>query len=78
MIQDFITDARRYCEARGINLTTLGLYAVSDSRLFSRLEAGGQCLPRTIDRVRRYMSENPPTDKSADQSPTPTREEDAA
>lgn len=59
MIAEFVHDCRAYAEARGISLVTLGLYAVSDSRLFSRLDNGGQCLPRTMDRVRAYMSANP-------------------
>lgn len=60
MIADLLSDARAYCAARGITLTTLGVYAVADSRLFARLEAGGECLPRTVRRVRKYMAENPP------------------
>ena len=59
MIEDFLNEARIYSTARGISLTTLGVYAVSDSRLFARLEAGGECLPRTVRRVRLYMSNNP-------------------
>lgn len=59
MLDDFINDARRYARDRGITLVTLGVYAVQDSRLFRRLESGGQCLPRTIDRVRAYMTAHP-------------------
>lgn len=59
MIEQFITDARAYCAARGIKLVTLGRYAVDDKELFPRLLRGGQCLPRTMDRVRAYMAENP-------------------
>ena len=59
MITEFIHDCSDYAKRRGISLVTLGLYAVSDSRLFTRLEAGGQCMPRTMDRVRDYIARNP-------------------
>lgn len=62
MIQDFLSEAKAYCDARGIKLTTLSRYAVDDKELFPRLERGGQCYPRTIDRVRHYMAQNPPSD----------------
>lgn len=65
MIQDFISEAKVYCEAVGIKPSTLGQYAVSDNSLFSRLETGGQCLPRTIERVRAYMAANPPKQSDA-------------
>lgn len=61
MIQQFIDDAKSYCDAVGIKPSTLGQYAVADNTLFSRLESGGQCLPRTIERVRAYMAANPPS-----------------
>lgn len=59
MIHDFIAEAEAYCAARDIKLETLGRYAVEDTRLFPRLKNGGQCLPRTMDRVRAYMAANP-------------------
>lgn len=60
MLDQFLKEARAYCAARGIKLETLGYYAVSDSKLFPRLESGGECLPRTMRRVREYMKANPP------------------
>ncbi len=60
MIDEFLTEARAYCKARNIKLATLGRYAVDDKEPFPRLERGGQCYPRTMDRVRAYMAENPP------------------
>lgn len=59
MLNEFLNDARQYAAARGISLTTLGVYSVADSRLFARLLAGGQCMPRTIERVRQYMAAHP-------------------
>lgn len=74
MIQDFINEARAYCAARGIKLATLGRYAVDDKELFPRLLRGGQCLPRTMDRVRAYMSDHPHT-PSHDAAPAPLQGE---
>lgn len=59
MYDDFICEAERYCAARGIRLSTLGAYAVGDKTLFTRLRNNGNCLPPTMERVRRYMAENP-------------------
>ena len=59
MIDEFIIEARRYADARGIKLATLGTYAVSDKTLFARLENGGDCRVKTINRVRAYMAQNP-------------------
>ena len=59
MLDDFLSEAREYADRRGITLTTLGLYAVADSRLFHRLENGGQCMPRTMDKVRVYIRMHP-------------------
>lgn len=66
MFDDFIKEAREFCAARGIKLSTLGRYAVGDRTLFDRLETGGQCLPRTMQRVRTYMAENPPAGMGKD------------
>jgi hypothetical protein len=55
----FLADAERYCAAAGIKLSTLGLYAVGNSRFFANLKAGRPCLTSTLERVRRYMQENP-------------------
>lgn len=60
MIEDFLSEAEAYCAQAGIKLATLGYYANSDTRLFSRLQSGGECLPRTMEKVRAYMRDNPP------------------
>lgn len=64
MIDEFISEAVVYCERRNIKLATLGAYSVGDRTLFSRLKNNGQCLPRTMDRVRSYMRDNPPNVQS--------------
>lgn len=59
-----IDDAERYCADAGIKLSSLGLYAVGNSRLFASLKAGRPCLTTTIERVRRYIEDNPRGDAS--------------
>lgn len=63
-ISQLLTDASAYCEAKGIQLSTLGAYAVKDNGFFSRLQSGGEALPRTIRKVRDYMAANPPAQKN--------------
>lgn len=54
-----IPAAERYCAAAGIKLSTLGYYAVGNTRLFANLAAGRPCLTSTLARVDRYMREHP-------------------
>lgn len=75
MIEDFLSEAEAYCARVGIKPATLGCYATNDTRLFTRLQSGGECLPRTMAKVRAYMAANSP--KAAD-VPAPEREADAA
>lgn len=56
---DILSAAERYCADGGIKLSTLGLYAVGNSRFFANLKAGRPCLTSTLDRVRWYMVNNP-------------------
>lgn len=60
IIEAFVAECRSYCQERNISLASLGAYAVNDNSLFVRLEGDGQCLPRTMGKIRRYMAENPP------------------
>lgn len=61
---DLIATAERYCDAAGIKLSTLGSYAVGNSRWFDDRRAGRPCLNTTIDRVIRYMADNAPEQRT--------------
>lgn len=63
-MDDLLFEIDAYCEAIGIKPTTLGRYAVNDGGFVARIRAGGQCLPRTAQKVRAYMLANPPRDDS--------------
>lgn len=61
-----IDEIDAYCSRTGLSASTVCLRAVGNAHLPARLKAGGQCLPRTADRVRAYMRDNPPkTDEAA-------------
>ncbi|WP_126975598.1 hypothetical protein [Frigidibacter oleivorans] len=60
LIAAFVAECRIYCQRRGISLGTLGSYAASNSKLFQRLEAKGECELRTMRKIREYMQANPP------------------
>lgn len=61
LISHLIADASKYCDAKGIKLSTLGARALNDTRFFARLQSGREALPRTIRKVRDYMAANPAT-----------------
>lgn len=65
-MEQLITDIKAYIKKAGIKPSTFGTYAAGDGKLLSRLEkrgpAGraGQCLPSTEQKIRGFMTENPP------------------
>jgi hypothetical protein len=58
-MEQLLTEIRTYCLARDITLATFGAYAVGDGKFCARIDAGGECLPRTAKRARAYMRDNP-------------------
>lgn len=64
-MEHLISEIKAYCEARGISTGTFGSYAVGDGKFMDRLERGGQCLPKTVEKVRDYMAANPPLAKAS-------------
>jgi hypothetical protein len=60
MMSDLISEMKSYCDRSGTAASTLGRRALGDPSFVSRLRGGGQCLPRTVERVRAYMRANPP------------------
>lgn len=58
-MDDFTTDVLAYCRLAGVALSSFGRRAVGDPGFVARIKLGGQCLPRTVDRVRAFMAANP-------------------
>lgn len=58
-MDNLLNEIRDYCDRVGIKPTTFGVYAAGDGKLVKRLESGGQCLPRTVERIRAYIADNP-------------------
>lgn len=73
--ETIVPAAERYCAAAGIKLSTLGYYAVGNTRLFANLAAGRPCLTSTLARVARYMRDHP---VSASTTPDPDPETPSA
>lgn len=61
-MEQFIEEVQAYAAARGLKPSTVVQYAARQSaaRWQSWVDGEAQCLPRTMERVRRYMAENPP------------------
>lgn len=53
--ETLISDCLAYCARHGISPSTFGSYAVKDGKFLKRLMDGGQCLPRTEQRVRDFI-----------------------
>ena len=59
-MEHLIQEIKDYCQARGMALGTFGSRAVNDGKLMDRLQnKSGECLPRTIARIRKFMADNP-------------------
>lgn len=50
-------------DAKGWTLTTVGLYAIGDSKFFRRISRDGGFGTNTYDRVMQYCADNWPTGK---------------
>lgn len=59
-----------YCVRASTAPSTFGRRAVGDPSFVSRLQSGGECLPRTMEKVRAYMRANPPQATEAEASET--------
>lgn len=60
MMEQLLSEIDAYCARSGTAPSTLGRRAVSDPNFVARIRGGGQCLPRTADKVRAWMQANPP------------------
>lgn len=64
--QTFIAEISAYAASIGLRPSTVCLRAVGNGHLYNRLTDGGDCSSRTMERVRRYMADNPPILRSED------------
>lgn len=58
--ENLLKHIKAYCAAAEMKPSVFGLKAVNDGKLVSRLEGGGECLPRTGAKILRYIAQNPP------------------
>ena len=64
--EQLLKDIEAYCTAMGIAETTFGKKAVKDGRFCQRIRDGGRTWPETIERIRKYMADNPPRQDAAE------------
>lgn len=53
-----------YCRASGLAESTFGRRAVNDGKLVARIRDGGRITARTLDRIQRFIDDNPAADVS--------------
>ncbi len=57
--QTLIAEIREYCRREGCAESTFGRLAVNDGKFVGRIRNGGRVTTRTMERVRRFMREQP-------------------
>ncbi len=55
-----IAEIDTYCRFAKIAPSTLGMRAGYSGKFYERMCAGKRAWPETLDRIRRYMADNPP------------------
>lgn len=63
--QSITSEIREHAEKLGIAPATLTSRAVQNSRLYHHLEGGGDCTTRTVERIRQWIADHPPTEVKA-------------
>lgn len=63
---EIISEIEGYASRAGLSPATVTSRAVSNSRLYDRMKAGGSCSLKTAGRLRAYMLANPPAQTKGD------------
>jgi hypothetical protein len=58
---ELLTEINDYLAASGVAESTFGVLSVNDGKLVGRLRAGKGITIETVERVRKYIADNPPT-----------------
>ena len=59
-IERLVSEIETYARRAGISPSTVGERAGQGGRFYKRLKEGRRAWPDTIEKVRRYMEDNPP------------------
>lgn len=62
-----VSDIDDYCAKKPMSATAFGRNAMNDPGFVHRIRSGGECLPRTVERVRSFMLANPPENEETSQ-----------
>ncbi len=57
-----VIQAEQFSAHTGKTLSTIGSYAVRDGKFFARLQDGGDCTTKTVNKVVQWFSDHWPTD----------------
>lgn len=63
--EKLLKDIEDYCAATGQAPSTFCLRVVKNGTLYKRLQEGGDCGVKALDKIRKYIAENPPKAKEA-------------
>ena len=55
-----LKEIEEYSEAVGLKISTVCRKAINDGKFYTRIKAGGECLPSTSKRFKQYIADNPP------------------
>lgn len=65
-LDSLLEEIDAYCKDRGIKPTYFGQLVSRDRGLVDRLRTGGQTLSDKIERIRKYMRDNPTSKEAAE------------
>ena len=65
---DLLRDITEYCRQAGLAESTFGKLAVNDGKFVNRLREGGRITTHTLERIRGFIAQNPPSEDSRSRS----------
>jgi hypothetical protein len=67
-VPDLLREITDYCRSAGLAESTFGKLAVNDGKFVNRLREGGRITTHTLERIRGFIAENPPSDDARSRS----------
>ena len=65
---DLLREITEYCRQAGLAESTFGKLAVNDGKFVNRLREGGRITTHTLERIRAFIAQHPPTEDSRSRS----------
>ncbi len=70
---EILDEIAGYCRVAGLAESTFGRRAVNDGKLVGRIRDGGRISAKTLDRIRTFISDNPPEENAREVLIAPVR-----